>query len=297
MGRSGSYIGIDGGGSSTRLLLRTGEGHTLSQKRGGPSNVLVVGEDRARQNLLDLLPAEPVDVLVAGLAGADRPAVRRLWRGVLSPYASQCWVVGDYRIAWAAATDGQPGLIAIVGTGSIVYAEHAQATARVGGYGWRVGDAASGFALGRSAVKAVLAALEQWGPATALQDAVAVWADGVTARQILDHVYDPQTDWRSVADLAPTVLDLARSDAVAREIVRQHGATLARYMQAGAEAVSLPASAIWALSGGLASRWLPYLKEVLGSHPKLVVSLRDPVEGATRLAQLWHDSAREAQDD
>lgn len=291
-----NYLGIDGGGSSTRLLVVNQDNDVLYRACGGPSNVLVVGEERASHSLLDLMPEVPIHAVVAGLAGADRPHVRSFWLNLLNRFASQCWVVGDYRIAWAAATGGRSGITAIVGTGSIIYAEHKDKTRRMGGYGWRIGDAGSGIALGQAALKAVLAHIEGWGPQTGLEPAVKAWAGESTASGILDYVYRDSTEWRRVSDLARHVLALASADEVAHGIVRRQADELTRAIGAAADAVKLPASVSCSLTGGLAALWHPYLQPVILStlDRDMTINEKEPVEGAVQLARNWYTTPEEA---
>lgn len=284
------YLGIDGGGSSTRILIKDESGHLLHQAQGGPANVLVVGEQRARHALYDILPPHThYDGVVAGLAGSDRPAVREFWDQVLGPIASQHWVIGDYRIAWAALTEGQPGLVAIVGTGSIVYAENGKDTTRLGGYGWLIGDAGSGVTLGHDAIEAALADCEGWGPHTSLTPLVMDWASAKSPKEILNHLYHPDTDWRTASDLASVVLREASHDGVAQTIVERHQAVLIRYFRQALQRCPLPPLAPLGLTGGLASLWHSYLEpavyKAIGVH--LILSPHDPVQGASLLAQLW----------
>ena len=66
-------------------------------------------------------------------------------------------VVGDTVIALEAAFGAGPGVIAIAGTGSIVYGRDAAGhTARAGGWGFAVSDEGSGHWIGRRAVSAIL---------------------------------------------------------------------------------------------------------------------------------------------
>ncbi len=284
------YLGIDGGGSSIRILITDESGRPLYKSKGGPANVLVVGEQRARDALYDILPSHTYfDGVVAGLAGSDRPAVREFWDRVLNPIARQHWVIGDYRIAWAALTEGQPGLVAIVGTGSIVYAENGKDTTRLGGYGWRIGDAGSGLTLGHDAIEAVLADCEGWGPHTSLTDHVMDWASAKSPEEILNHLYRPDTDWRTASDLAATVLREAGRDGVAHTIIERHQEVLIRYFRAALERCPLPPFSPLGLTGGLASMWHSYLEplvyEAAGVHLRL--SSHEPVQGALQLARLW----------
>jgi len=81
-------------------------------------------------------------------------------------------VVGDMVIALEAAFGSGPGVIAISGTGSIVYGRDAAGqTARAGGWGFAVSDEGSGQWIGRRAVSVILRAHDE-GHESALADAI-----------------------------------------------------------------------------------------------------------------------------
>ncbi len=286
------FLGIDGGGSSTRAWILDESGQLVQELRGGPSNVVVVGEARARQALDAIVKGDATyDGVVAGIAGADRPWVRAFWESVLGGVSETVWVMGDYRIAWAALTDGDPGLVAIFGTGSVFYAECGDTSLRIGGYGWKIGDVGSGIALGRHAVEAALGHMEGWAPATSLTEAVVDWAKARDKAELLNYIYRPDVDWRTVSDLAGQVFVLAdRGDMVAEAILKDEAAKALRYLETAHRAAGMPPASPTGLAGGLAHLWHPRLEEPwreLVGRP-LVRVTREPVEGAARLARsLW----------
>lgn len=289
-------LGLDGGGSSLRGLVINEAGEIVKAMHGGPANVLVIGEDQARGALRDVLEDGGYDAIVAGMAGADRPWVRRFWEAELRPFSHRVSVMGDYRIAWATLTGGDPGMVGVVGTGSIFYGEHHALTARVGGYGWKIGDVGSGIALGAAAIRASVAAWEHWGPKTALDDAVRAWSGMGKTGDLLDYLYRPTVDWRSVSDLAAPVFFSAQGgDEAAEAILRDAEKDILLQWEAVRQAIQLPRSTMVGLAGGLAELWrgrLDPLWLATGGEP-LVLIAREPVEGAAewaaRLAQRERD--------
>lgn len=290
MGRR--FLGIDGGGSSTRAIVLDTDTGLMEERRSGPSNVLVIGEERAAEALRSLIrPDEHFQAAVVGIAGADRPWVRAFWERAVTPMADMVWVMGDYRTAWAALTDGAPGLVAIFGTGSVFYAENGDHQARLGGYGWKVGDVGSGIMLGQLAVRAALAHLDGWGPSTALTDRVLTWAQVRDKTALLNHVYAPEVDWRSVSDLAaPTFAAAAEGDGVAEALLAEEGDRILRYLEATARAAELSPRDPVGFSGGLARFWHGRLNGWWQGQrgAALDVVTREAGEGAVRLAQRWY---------
>ena len=98
-----------------------------------------------------------------GLAGAARPEISELVRGMVSETLSgeikpaEIKIVGDMVIALEAAFGSGPGVIVIAGTGSIAYGRNSKGqTARAGGWGFAISDEGSGHWIGRTAVAAAL---------------------------------------------------------------------------------------------------------------------------------------------
>ncbi|MBO9607243.1 MAG: ATPase [Paenibacillaceae bacterium] len=123
-------IGIDGGGSYTRVMAADPSGRVLAYSQGGPANAhkdpdAVRHVRQAIEAALREAERSEADVaaIVAGVAGLDRDE-DRLWADALIDLPGmrgEKLAVNDARIAQAGALRGQPGIIAIAGTGSIVY--------------------------------------------------------------------------------------------------------------------------------------------------------------------------------
>ena len=122
-------VGVDGGGTRTRAVVLNGT-RILGEGTGGPSNPLRVGIANgatAIREAVDKACAEALihrDDLVAagvGLAGVRRKDIRARMRDVLIETLGikNIELVSDGDIALYGATDGQPGVVVISGTGSI----------------------------------------------------------------------------------------------------------------------------------------------------------------------------------
>ena len=123
-------LGVDGGGTFTRALIADLDGRVLASAETGGSNPShhPRAEENAREAIQQVLVAAgcesaQVEALVAGFAGLDGPEDQE-WAdrftavpGLVCPHLS----VNDAVIAHAGALRSQPGIIAISGTGSIVF--------------------------------------------------------------------------------------------------------------------------------------------------------------------------------
>lgn len=167
------YLGIDGGGSKTTCAVGDANA-TIAAATAGASNVVRVGEERARESLqlavrqacaaAGITPQQIASTCI-GAAGAARPEIagilRRALAEILPPPIE---VVGDMHIALEAAFGAGHGVIVIAGTGSIAYGRDQQGTLfRAGGWGFAISDEGSAHWVGRTAISAVLRAQDEEG--------------------------------------------------------------------------------------------------------------------------------------
>lgn len=170
-------LALDAGGSSTRALVATLDGRPCGRAVAGPGNPTAVGaaaalaavRSAASAALEQAGPGEVVSTVLA-TAGSERVVALADLRRVLGlPAQARFRRVSDLLAMYysAAVEDSGAGLIA--GTGSVAARVVDGDLARVvGGNGWLLGDAGSGFWIGRRVARAVAAELDGTGPATEL---------------------------------------------------------------------------------------------------------------------------------
>jgi N-acetylglucosamine kinase-like BadF-type ATPase len=135
-------------------------------------------------------------------------------------------VVGDMVIALEAAFGDEAGVIAIAGTGSIVYGRDTTGrTARAGGWGYAISDEGSGHWIGRHAVSTILRARDA-GQDTALSALVLqAWNLPDLSALVEAANAQPPPDFPR---LFPVVLKAATErDAMARALLADAGSQLA----------------------------------------------------------------------
>ncbi len=163
------YLGIDGGGTKTRCVLAD-EATVFATATTGGCSVIRHGEEHAREALHNAIrqvcaaakiSPDRISAICIGVTGAARPEIAGKIRGILTELVpggtpTRIEVVGDNVIALEAAFGAGPGVIAIAGTGSIVYGRDAVGhTARAGGWGFAVSDEGSGYWIGRRAISVI----------------------------------------------------------------------------------------------------------------------------------------------
>ncbi|MGZ8379188.1 MAG: N-acetylglucosamine kinase [Gemmatirosa sp.] len=294
-------VGLDGGGSKTRVVVADETGRALGTVEG-PASAVRPG---AVEHSADVIAACGRDalahagmehvapkVLYAGLAGVGRePEREALWQALVArEVAEDVAVHPDAMIALDDAFAEGAGVLLIAGTGSIAFGRGPDGTfQRCGGWGPNLGDEGSGAWIGRRALNIATASSDGREPETALTDALltAIEADDPTALI----PWAAQATPGQLAQLAPVVFRVASGGdlrantllSLAVEELVLHVRTLARRLFVD-ERAAIPV----ALAGGLLARGGPLRKRVEHRLKTAVpgTQLRyedvDPARGAVR---------------
>lgn len=278
------FIGVDGGGSGTRVRLARADGVEIAQAAAGPSG-LMHGIDNAWAAV-----ADACHQAFAG-AGIATPALSRIAIGLgLAGVHNKQWAAqfvaanpGYARVALQSdghttvlgAHAGQPGAIIALGTGSVGEIKLADGRhVEVGGWGFPAGDEASGAWIGLRAINHVQQVLDGRMPASAFATDVANACGG--ERNAIQNWLALATQ-TTYAQLARLVLQHAGDNATARAILLAAGHEVELMANALDPSGTLPI----ALCGGLAAPLRSYLPPSL--LPRLVPQQGDSAAGALRL--------------
>jgi N-acetylglucosamine kinase-like BadF-type ATPase len=163
------FLGCDGGGTKTDLVVVTGAGR-LAASRHAPSTYYLSarspGIELVSEVLTEAVPAVcsqagivPGDIRFAffGLPGygevrADVPRLDAAAAHALDHDRFRC--DNDMLCGWAGSLAGADGINVIAGTGSMTYGRRARVGVRVGGWGELFGDEGSGYWIGVRALRA-----------------------------------------------------------------------------------------------------------------------------------------------
>jgi glucosamine kinase len=182
-------IGVDGGGSRTRVLVADEHGASLGSAEGSGSAVRPGEADRSAEviagcvrDALATCGMEHVTpgVLCAGVAGVGREPEREALRQALVArgVADEVIVRPDAAVALDDAFGDGPGVLLIAGTGSVAFGRGPTGNeTRCGGWGPVCGDEGSGVWIGRRALSVVTAAADGREPDTALVGALLTAAE------------------------------------------------------------------------------------------------------------------------
>jgi N-acetylglucosamine kinase-like BadF-type ATPase len=213
------FLGVDGGQSSTTAVIGDRDGRIVGWASAGPCNHVAAAE--AKEKFLRVMrgcifqAASRAGIEASGIAGdgfksacfgmSGGPADKtELLHQLIE---SEHWIVThDAMTALAGATSGEPGIVAIGGTGSIAFAQNARGeTARAGGWGYLFGDEGGAFDIVRQALRAVLREHEGWGARTALTPALIESGSASDANELLHTFYTPGWPRHRIAGLAEIV--------------------------------------------------------------------------------------------
>ncbi|MBV8491303.1 MAG: hypothetical protein JO199_12305 [Candidatus Eremiobacteraeota bacterium] len=216
-------VGVDAGGSSVHVSI-DGEPADVTHS---PANATTYGIERVASTIGDAveraLKHRRAAAIVVGAAGTGRESVANALQAALSMRFSQSnvRVVDDAKIALRAVAGGGDGIVLIAGTGSIAYGEISGARYRAGGYGYAFGDDGSGYAIGSAALRLLARSFEGRAPRDSMLDAIAAVLEAASVQELVARVYASESPVRTVAEIAPVVIEFAgRSERSAAKIVQ-----------------------------------------------------------------------------
>lgn len=302
---STNFIGVDAGGTRTRVLVATASGEVMGHAAAEGANAWSSGGSAAsviasamRQALGELDPASVVGGCIAvagGISSVPEHAARVVdeWQTLGLPGSPLIAI--DVAAAYAAGTTIPRGLVLTSGTGAIAaLIDDGKLVRRAGGRGWLVGDEGSAVWLGVEGVRAVLLALDGRGPETSLVDAIAtefrLEGDGVDVpTRITDEVYSGTP--ASLGRLAPLVVAEAEAgDMVALSLVERAAQQLGETAFAAAHGEQ---PSVVVLGGSVLTQAAPIgdrVRAMLGTHwPGVpIVETGSGEAGAVALAIARH---------
>lgn len=258
-------MGIDGGGSTVRVVIVTPDLTILGQSEGATVNPSVVKRElvatriqTAIQEALAVANLSPDQIAGVGLgiAGAAASHSAAWLNAVIAPVFAESphtHIVpsSDYEIALIGAMGERRGVLILAGTGSLAYGVNAVgASALVGGWGYLLGDEGGGYWIGLEGLRAVIRANDGSSRPTTLTNTLLNALNLPNARALISWLYRSDTPrTREIAALAPLVLEQAQ-DTAADQIARQAARQLASMAQTASARLDME-SPSFAFAGGL----------------------------------------------
>jgi glucosamine kinase len=220
----GRLLGVDAGGSGTRVVLLEG-GQVTARPDGPPMNALLTAG--FADQLHDIIASADPTAAGIGLPGvraADQ--ARELGQALTRQAGCPVHVTGDPDTARCGAFLGAPGIVVIAGTGSVALGWDGERFARAGGHGFLLGDEGSAYWIGREAVRSALRFEERDGGSELIHAAV-THTTGSSLDALISEVSAHPAQRRRLTVLAPAVTAVAGRDPEAQRIIQRAAEHLA----------------------------------------------------------------------
>lgn len=221
MRNSALFLGIDGGQSHTEAVIADGRGNVLARGFGGASNHAEQPGGRERlQNAILGSVGEALQKAGQGLisetvfasaycamtGGADYK--EEIIAAILK--AEKLIIAHDAPAALFGSTAGQPGIVVIAGTGSVVYGENERGEiARAGGLGYLFTDEGSGFWLALQMIKTAIKEQDGLLPENGTIELVLQYFQRKRIREITTDFYNQKISRDELASLAKAAHEAA----------------------------------------------------------------------------------------
>lgn len=223
--------GIDGGGTTTSVVLCDQSGKLVGSFKTGSVNHYGIGIEKVLETYKSIhdgiisLAGRLPDAVFIGSSALESKATdeeaQRLTGGFFS--TARLCVHSDVYIALLGFTLGEQGAILISGTGSMACGFDRQGNYFTsGGWGQTLGDEGSGYHLALSGIQAALRGFDGVSVPTALTERVMNFFSLNTMTEIIDLFYDPPLEKDKIAAFAPEVeRSAAEGDLAARQILEE----------------------------------------------------------------------------
>jgi N-acetylglucosamine kinase-like BadF-type ATPase len=233
--------GIDGGQSSTTAVVGDANGRVVGRGSAGPADEIGAGARSTRlhdalANALEAAGSQaglPADVrfeaIVAGISGYEG----RVYGKPPELPSQRLVLMHDAPIAHAGAFAGRAGVVALAGTGSVIYSAGVRERTR-GGWGYLFGDEGSAFWLAREALALLMRREDEDRPAAAAARAACEFFALPTMRGIARAFYMGELTRERVAAFAPVALGFAATRPIVTRGAERLAALVVAAVRAGA---------------------------------------------------------------
>lgn len=242
----GYFLGVDGGGTKTKICIMDQKGHVVYVNQSGPSSIDTVSKDDTISAIKDAyhsflsdhpnLTFDGIFIGVGGIVNDDDCNKVRGWATSLPGVRVDTLIQArnDMENALYSGLLFDEGIALICGTGSVAFGKNKQGdTHKAGGWSFKEGDLGSAYDLGMRALRHVIQAFDGRDERTSFSEHVAQaigMKDEVDFFHLIQEKYLERT-W--IASLAPIVTEYAiKKDPIALRIVDQATYELAKAVYA-----------------------------------------------------------------
>jgi N-acetylglucosamine kinase-like BadF-type ATPase len=273
-------LGVDGGGTSTKVAILGLDGSLLATAMSGPSNYDDVGIDTAKANIAAAIRdaagsigKQPNHFAAAffGMAGVISPADRAVIATIsdeleIAP-SNFVGIDHDIRIALAGGLCGGEGIALIAGTGSSCYGENQEGESwRCGGWGHLLDDGGSSYDIGRRAMVALVRSVDGRLPSFPIGGEIMAAINIESSQQILRRIHHDGLSRSEIAALARLVTKSAdNGDKASQQIINEAVEDLALLVETTARVLFKDGNPNVVLLGGIAESSDIYRRAVVSA--------------------------------
>jgi len=235
-------IGIDGGGTKTALVLTTEDGRILNRHIGEATNPADIGVEECVKRLekqLDALLKDfggreaEIESIYAGIAGSANDKTKNAVHVHLSSLLPNCRHIENgsdaFNALYGESDDGY-GITLIAGTGSSSFVLTESGMTQVGGWGYLVDDAGSGYSIGQAALKAAYRSFDGRGEKTILEE-MCLNKLGINFKDAIPQIYEGGKHY--IASFARVAFEaFEKGDKIACGIIDEHAEALCVHLRA-----------------------------------------------------------------
>ncbi len=216
------FIGLDGGGSSTKGIIVSADGEIISRSSGGPSNPNRIDKSELKYNL-DLLIRELLNnagkkhpdaaVFSGGFAGAGTNTGKSILYSAVKEILpnADILILKDIEAAFFGSFPKEQGIVINSGTGSIAMGRnHNNEETIIGGKGYLLGDEGSGYYIGLEALRNVFQKYDD-GEVSSLSRIILEHYDVGTLEEIISILYSWNSSHERVITLAEVIIKNAET--------------------------------------------------------------------------------------
>ena len=294
------FLGIDGGGTKTALLLTDKNGQTVRTLSVDGCNPVDIGITRAKAVLRDAIYQIcegirfPCVYTFAGIAGGTTANMKEELAAFFESFRFASFENGsDITNIVSAGLGEEDGVTAVLGTGFCVFAQKDGVCHRTSGWGYLIDDGGSAYNLGRDALHAYFAAYDGSGEKTLLTEELDRLCPGGESALIRFAYGSPK---KAIAALAPAVSTaILRGDPIAQKILERNMRVAADIIRCSAKPLGEKRIPV-ILAGGMTADTLVMeaLRKELEPFTHLDIQRLNttPVTGAVLLAQKLYGGKR-----
>jgi len=292
-------IGMDGGGTATKICVADRDGSLLSRHTAGPLNINGQSHERFQETMAEIktwlehsgfLPQDCIGIGI-GAAGSSNPLTQKLLEKSFESggYRAKVHTYSDGETALAAAFPACRGIVLIAGTGSLCLGRNETGEIfRAGGFGHLIDDGGSAYAMAVGALAAAVRSEDGRGKPTALRRLVMERLGLESLEGLAGYLYAPSRSKKDIAALAVLVTEAADGgDEAAMEIEQRSAGEL--NLMTDAVMAKLPEEKNIALTGSVLMK-NQRIRQMVTEHiltrrkdACVLAAAADAAEGAVRL--------------